>query len=158
MPLLRHVTSRGWNITSAGEKWIIQSRAKKEFGVCRFIYQQHISFSKQSTQQNHQSHFQTIALPSLSERWLQFRSAGGNLWRVPATWGQLWKMTGEAVSEFLHQERGPSAPLLAQNFGVLTVKGLAGRLRLEQCEDTEVKRAFYKSVMTHWVMSSLFVH
>lgn len=114
MPLLQHITSRGWNITSVGEKWIIQSGAKKEFGVHRFIYQQHISFSKQSTQQNHQSHFQTIALSSLSERWLQFRSAGGNLWRVPATWGQLWKMTGEAVLEFLHQERGPSAPLLPQ--------------------------------------------
>lgn len=33
---------------------------------------------------------------------------------MPATWGQLWKMTREAVLEFLHQERGPSAPLLAQ--------------------------------------------
>lgn len=131
MPLLQRVTSGGWNITSAGEKWIKQHAAGKEFGVCGIIYQERIWFSEQSTRQSHQSHFQTTARPSLSARRLGLRSAGGNLQRAPVPWGQLWKTTREAV-----KRKVPTHPCRHKgNFSILTAKRHSVRLRMEQCED-----------------------
>lgn len=158
MPLLQRVTSGGWNITSAGEKWIKQHAVGKEFGVRGIIYQERIWFSKQSTRQSHQSHFQATARLSLSVQRLGLRSAGGNLQRAPVPWGQLRKTTREAVLTFffMWRERSPPAPAGIKGTSAYWQRsGTLWGFEWNSVKTAEVKRAYHKSAMTHRLMSLL---
>lgn len=88
-------------------------------------------------------------------------SAEGSIVENVVSWGFYFKKAVPSLSPCrvtLNSEKwGNCNSRHKENINASIERQLAGRLRLEECEDFEVRRAFHKSVMTHRVMSSLSV-
>lgn len=174
----RHrVTSRGWNITSAGEKWIIQYAAnqkKTELGVYWFIYQHHPLFFKEHPEKNIRHIVKQP--PSSSSQWLCFRCAERNQWRALGLRGHMWKTTRKAVfgmGRGTLQDSGPPAPLSPccvminsdnwgncnsrhkENTGISMEQQLAGRFRLKRVKTTRWKEP---SIKVSWLTVVISLH